>query len=91
MGYFDRAKNLAHWEKEMQGLRREKEERSANPDRSRRSSLDNRKVKTETNPFRERVTLAELEREEKGERRAAAQRMAPAEPQISRDPAQKSK
>lgn len=69
MAYFDSAKNRAMWERTLAGLREEKERRAATGYAP--QNLDD-KAKEAANPFRRRITLAqleEIEREASGVRR----------------------
>ena len=74
MAYFDSPKNRAIWERELRGLRAEKERRAREgytPNEARSKAAQ---VKKEENPFRRRTSLKELERQEqeaRGARRAA--------------------
>ncbi len=61
MAYFNSAKNRAIWEKELNMLRAEREVRRKNGFKPVENKNDARKF-TQSNPFRRRITLEELER-----------------------------
>ena len=70
MAYFDSPKNRAIWERELRGLRAEKERRAREgytPNEARSKAAQ---VKKEENPFRRRTSLKELERQEQEAREA---------------------
>lgn len=70
MAYFDSPKNRAIWERELRGLRAEKERRAREgytPNEARSKAAQ---VKKEENPFRRRTSLKELERQEQEARKA---------------------
>ena len=70
MAYFDSPKNRAIWERELRGLRAEKERRAREgytPNETRSKAAQ---VKKEENPFRRRTSLKELERQEQEARKA---------------------
>ena len=70
MAYFDSPKNRAIWERELRGLRAEKERRAREgytPNEARSKAAQ---VKKEENHFRRRTNLKELERQEQEAREA---------------------
>ena len=75
MAYFDSPKNRAIWERELRGLRAEKERRAREgytPNEARSKAAQ---VKKEENPFRRRTNLKEQEaREARRAARPARQR-----------------
>lgn len=63
MAYFDSAKNRAMWQREMASLDRERERRARegySPD-SRKTTVQKKEA---DNPYRKKLTFAQLEREE---------------------------
>ena len=70
MSYFDSPKNRAIWERELKALRVEKERRAREGYRPQPARPEKAVKPREENPFRRRVTLAELERAEHEEIRA---------------------
>lgn len=64
MAYFDSPKNRAMWERELQGLRRERENRIINGYKPGNQGQQADSPRENENPFRRRITLAELEQRE---------------------------
>ena len=66
MAYFDSPKNRAIWERELKGLRAEKERRAKEGYRPQKGEQEiSVESRQEQNPFRKRITLKELEQAER--------------------------
>ena len=66
MAYFDSPKNRAIWERELKGLRAEKERRAKEVYRPQKGEQEiSVESRQEQNPFRKRITLKELEQAER--------------------------
>lgn len=63
MAYFDSPKNRAFWERRLSVLREEKERRSRTGYAPQEEDRQRRAAPAAENPFRTRMTFAELERE----------------------------
>lgn len=61
MAYFDSPKNRAMWNKELAGLKAEKEERAKNGYQA-KSAVKNVNKESKDNPRRRKINLKELER-----------------------------
>lgn len=64
MSYFDSPKNRAFWERRLSTLREERDRRSRTGYVPQQAAKEQVKAAAEENPFRTRITFAELEREE---------------------------